>query len=156
MKKIKTLYHYNSVREIVKASKANDIDAINIISDSIAYHILKNNLKGVIIPVPSTKKSTEKIARYTALKSNKQCCISLFKFKAPSNCKLRIKTDSRKCLSVQEIKKYIRVRNYPDLKNIILIDDVSTSGNTIQACIEKLSGYKITAIAYANGSRKGR
>jgi len=153
MKTIK-LYHYNAVREIVKASKKNNIEAINIISDSIAYYIIKNNIKGVIIPVPSSQKSTEKIARLTAIKTNRLYCNSLFKFKAPSNCKLRMATNSRKTLSISEIQKYMRVRKYPENKNLILIDDVCTSGNTIEACKRKLQGYKITAIAYANGNRK--
>ena len=153
-KNIKTLYHYNSIRQIVKASKQNDIEAINLISDSLAFYIQNNHLKGCLIAVPSSKKSTETIAKNIALKINKPFCNSLFKFNAPSNCQLRIKTDSRKYLSVMEIMKYIRVRKYPKSKNIILIDDVSTSGNTFKACCQILKGYNIKCIAFANGSRK--
>lgn len=150
--KIITLQRYSKVRKQIADFQAGNMDITKAIALEISLYIIKHKLQGVLIPSPSRNTRILKLTNMISKKTGLAYKNILFKKIPLSNCQLR--RNHHKPFTVPQLTQIIKIKETRSIKRIILIDDVSTSGNTFRACEQILNCNSIIAIAYGNGSRK--
>lgn len=155
-------FYGNVLKELILQFKYHkNFIAGDILSEFLVQLIEENNVKGdVICYVPMTRKSKRKrgfnqcelIANYIGDKFNIPVSNSILKI---------ISTSEQKTLSKDErfknIKGAFSIKNSNEIlnKDIILIDDVITTGATINECIKILKKFgadKITVLTIAKSN----
>jgi predicted amidophosphoribosyltransferase len=144
------IHHYNSKRDVINRAKSNDKQAINIIALELAFKI--RDKRAVLIPVPSNSNLIEKLVKLVCRYTGNKYANILRKKTNFSNCLLRRK--GLKPFSINQLLQLIETREKKKFNQVLLVDDVITSGNTVKACQMLINAKKINALIYASASRK--
>lgn len=148
--KITYLHHYNSKRDVINRAKGNDSQAIWLIASELALRI--RDKKAVLVPVPSISNLILRVVKIICKETGNEYSNILKKKTSYSNCLLRKR--GMKPFTVNQLLPLIKTNQKRKYGRALLIDDVITSGNTVNACQMLINAKKIDALIYASASRK--